>query len=130
MFIFNKIYSYNTIAWVCTSCLCAMCYTQSSSRGAVGISERSEQNFITQYIHASYLAWGLYYMYSEIVQKSCQCSLGYHQSSLRRCYRSKSGGTFTTEYYQVGHQEGLRTEQNFNIEYYYTSVHFTQILLV
>ena len=54
------------IAWVDTSCLCAMCYPQSISGGgggAVGISEKSEQNFVTKYIHAPYLAWGLYYMY-------------------------------------------------------------------
>ena len=67
--------------------------------------------------------WGLYYMHSEIGQKSgpskskinvvtkfndahrlfgicttCQCSLSYRQSSLRRCYRSKSGGNI---YYRI-----------------------------
>ena len=84
------------------------CVTPSPvQRGDVGINESSEQNFVRNNIHASYLSWGLYYMYSEIGQKSgsrkkskiyvvtkfneahhlfgvCttyQCTLGYRQSS-------------------------------------------------
>ena len=44
MFIFNKFFSYNTH--------CLVMYPSPVQRGAVGINESSEQNFVTKYIHA------------------------------------------------------------------------------
>ena len=70
----------HTLFGVCTTCTCPISYPKPSPN-AVG-----------------HRFFG--------VCTTCQCPLG----SLRRCYRSKSGGTFTTEYYQVGHQAGLRKD--------------------
>ena len=76
----------HTLFGVCTTCTCPISYPKPSPNGdAVG-----------------HRFFG--------VCTTCQCPLGYQESSLRKCYRSKSGGTFTTEYYQVGHQAGLRKD--------------------
>ena len=62
---------------------------------------RSEHNIVTKFNHVTHLAWGLYYM---------AMPNWLPQAQSRGHYRSKSGGRFTIEYYNVGHQAGPRNE--------------------
>ena len=110
----------HTLLGVCTTCTFQMSYPKPSPKGGCcGLKSRgmfnikhseigqksgqrkNEINVVTKFNNAHRL-FG--------VCTTCPCPLAYRQSCLRRCYRSKSGGTFTTAYYQVGQQAGPRKE--------------------
>ena len=75
-----------------------MCYSQSSSSDAVGISEGSEQNFVTKYIHGV------------CTTCTCTCPINYPKPSPRGLNRSNSEWMFTIEYYYMYHV-GTRKEK-------------------